>query len=61
MRAVVVELVDFDDDQTCGKGVKAKVIQQGVGYRSLSLLLWSMGRLKDEDRLCQDENTSGVE
>jgi len=26
MRAVVVELVDFDDDQTCDKGVKAKVI-----------------------------------
>ena len=45
MGAIVVEFVDFDDDETCYEEVDADIDQQGVSDGSLTLLCCGMCRL----------------
>jgi hypothetical protein len=61
MGAIVVELVHFNDDQTCDEEINSEAVQTCVSDCSLPFLSCRMRRLKDKNRLCENQNTSGVE
>jgi hypothetical protein len=53
MRAIVVKLVEFDNDETCYEEVEAEVNEKEVRCYALSFLGFGVRRLQDEDGLCE--------
>lgn len=60
MNAILV-FVYFNDHPACDESSESKLIEEGVGDCSLSLLLGGMGWLEDEGALGEEEESSRVE
>ena len=61
MGAAVADFIVFDDDKGGNKGKDRGQIQDAVDVGTLFFLFWGMGRLKKEDCLGCQEDTSGIE
>jgi len=61
MCAIVVKLVEFDNDETCYEEVESEVDEKEVRGCALTFLNFGVCGLQDEDGLCEDENTSRVQ
>ena len=60
MCTIVVELVDFDYDETCYEEIKGKVDENEVRGCALSFLSFGVCWLQDEDGLRKEEDTARV-
>lgn len=61
MRAIMRELVIFDDDEASDQSVETEVIEQEMCGCTFTLLLGGMCWLQNNDRLGDGEQTGGVE
>ena len=53
--------VIFDDDESCNQEIEGEVIEREMRDGASALLGRSVCRLEDENGLCEEEETGGVE
>lgn len=61
MCAIVAELVDLDNDEPSEECIDTKVVEDEVCSCAISFLVERMGRLQNEDALCEEQNSGRVE
>ena len=57
----MISLVDLDDDKTGNQCEEPRQVESEMNIRAKCLLLRGIGRLQDEDALCEEEDSGGIE
>lgn len=60
-RGPLLDLVGFDEEDTCGEEQEGEQVEGGVVARADDLFFGGPGRLEDEDGFGQDKHACGLE